>query len=240
MRYIGRVKRACIVGSSDGIGLATAQRLLADGWAVTGVSRSESALEHSRYVHCQSDVTSADYRELLRALAQSPFDAVVYSVGVGERLSLAALARELHVFEVNLMGALATAAVMLPPMLAARRGHLVVLSSLADVLVSQDYPSYNASKAALSSYFCGLSEALRGTGVAVSHVRFGFVDTKMAKSPIRPFMVTREVAAEVVVRTLCGRSRRVSFPLRMAWLVGVLRVVQSFGRLFSRARSVVR
>lgn len=228
------MKRACIVGSSDGIGLATARRLLADGWAVTGVARSESALDHPQYAHCQCDVTTADYRERLRGLARSPFDAVVYCVGVGERLSLDELARELHVFEVNLIAALTTAAIVLPPMLAIRRGHLLVLSSLADGLVSKEYPSYNASKAALSSYFSGLGAALRETGVAVSHVRFGFVDTKMAKSRFRPFMVTREVAADVVVRTLRGSSRRVSFPLRMVWLVAVLRAVQSLGRLFSR------
>lgn|SRR6185369_4964912 len=234
MRYIEPVQRACIVGSSDGIGLATARRLLADGWAVTGVSRSASAVDHPQYAHCQCDVTSADYRERLRGLAQSPFDAVVYCVGVGERLSLDELSRELHVFEVNLMAALTTAAIMLPPMLAARRGHLVVLSSLADELVSSEYPSYNASKAALSCYFSGLGAALRETGVAVSHVRFGFVDTKLAKSRFRPFMVTREVAADVVVRTLRGGSRRVSFPLRMAWLVALLRVVQRFGRFLSR------
>jgi short-subunit dehydrogenase len=228
------VKRACILGSSDGIGLATARRLLAEGWAVTGLSRSGSAVDHPQYTHCRSDVTTADYRERLRDLSQSPFDAVVYCVGIGERLSFEALARELDVFEANLMAALATAAIMLPPMLAVRRGHLLVLSSLADVLVSKEYPSYNASKAALSSYFCGLGAALSETGVVVSHVRFGFVDTKMAKSRFRPFMVTPEVAAEVVVRTLHRRSRRVSFPLRMAWFVAVLGALQSFGRLFSR------
>ena len=233
MRYTEFVKRACVVGSSDGIGLATSARLLAEGWSVIGVSRSPSAMQHPHYTHFCCDVTTPEYRALLQRLSRQAFDAIIYCVGTGERLSLDALAREVHVFEVNLMAALTTTEIMLPPMLSARQGHLVVLSSLADVLVSHEYPSYNASKAALSSYFSGLASALRNTGVAVSHIRFGFVDTKLAKSRFRPFMVTREVAAGVVVGTLRRGSRRISFPLRMAWLVAVLRVVQSFGRMLS-------
>jgi short-subunit dehydrogenase len=125
------------------------------------------------------------------------------------------------VLDVNLRAAVSTAAIVLPGMIAARQGSLIVLSSLADVLVSSEYPSYNASKAALSSYFEGLGTALRSSGVAVGHIRFGFVDTKMAKARIRPLMVSRQVAAGVVLRALRKRQRRVSFPVRMALLVGL-------------------
>ncbi|HEY3255877.1 MAG TPA: SDR family NAD(P)-dependent oxidoreductase [Polyangiaceae bacterium] len=234
MRYIGPVQRACIVGSSDGIGLATTRVLLDRGWQVVGVSRSESSVAHERYAHFCSDVATAPYRELLRGLSQQRFDAVIYCVGIGERLSLDDLARETRVFEVNLLAAVATAAIVLPPMLAAGAGQLMVLSSLADALVSPEYPSYNASKAALSSYFDGLGAALRDTGVVVSHLRFGFVATKMAKSRFKPFMITREVAAEVIARTLRARRRRVSFPLRMALLVALLGGIQRLKRLLSR------
>jgi short-subunit dehydrogenase len=234
VRYIGPVKRACIVGCSDGIGLATVRVLLADGWQVTGVSRSESEIDHRHYAHFQSDVATREYRDLLRRLAQQPFDAVIYCVGIGERLSLVDLERETRIFEVNLLAAVATAAIALPSMVAAGRGHLIVLSSLADGLVSAEYPSYNASKAGLSSYFAGLAAALRSTGVSVSQIRFGFVDTKLAKASVKPFMITREAAANVVVRSLRSGSRRVSFPLRMALLVAMLRCLQGLRRLWPR------
>ena len=234
MSYTGTMKRACIIGSSDGIGLATARVLLAEGWQVTGVSRSESQIDHPHYAHFQSDVATREYRELLQGLAREPFDAVIYCVGIGERLSLADLERETRIFEVNLLAAVATAAIVLPSMLAAGRGHLIVLSSLADGLVSAEYPSYNASKAGMSSYFAGLASALRSTGVSVSQIRFGFVDTKMAKSSVKPFLITREAAANVVARTLRSGSRRVSFPLRMALLVAVLRCFQGVRRLWRR------
>jgi NAD(P)-dependent dehydrogenase (short-subunit alcohol dehydrogenase family) len=52
------VKRACVIGSSDGIGFATAEALLAEGWEVVGVSRGVSALSHPHYTHFICDVTS--------------------------------------------------------------------------------------------------------------------------------------------------------------------------------------
>ena len=227
------MKRACVVGSSDGIGFATAEALLADGWEVVGISRSPSALAHAHYTHFTCDVASDDYRRLLREQSAEPFQALIYTVGIGEVLALDDLSRELSVLDVNLMAAVSTAAIALPGMIAAKQGSMLVLSSLADVLVSSEYPSYNASKAALSSYFDGLGTALRSSGVTVGYIRFGFVDTKMAKARTRPLMVSRQVAASAVMRALRTGQRRVSFPLRMALLVSVLRLFQSVKRVFA-------
>ncbi len=227
-----RVKRACVVGSSDGIGFATAEALLAEGWEVVGLSRGASPLSHAHYTHFTCDVTSDGYRELLREQSAEPFQALIYAAGIGEAVTLDDLSRDRRVLDVNLMAAVSTAAIVLPGMIAARQGSLVVLSSLADVLVSSEYPSYNASKAAVSSYFEGLGTALRSSGVTVSCIRFGFVDTKMAKARSRPLMVSRQVAAGVVLRALRKRQRRVSFPVRMALLVSVLSFFQSLKRLF--------
>jgi short-subunit dehydrogenase len=207
--------------------------LLAEGWDVVGVSRGASGLSHPHYTHFICDVTSDDYRRLLREQSAELFQAVIYSVGIGEPITLDDLSRDLRVLDVNLMAAVSTAAILLPGMITARQGSLIVLSSLADVLVSSEYPSYNASKAALSSYFDGLGTALQSSGVTVAYIRFGFVDTKMAKSRTRPLMVSRQIAAGVVMRALRKRQRRVSFPVRMALLVNVLRFFQSVKRLFA-------
>jgi short-subunit dehydrogenase len=226
------VKRACVVGSSDGIGFATAEALLAEGWTVVGVSRSASSLSHASYTHFTHDVTSEGYRELLREQSAEPFQAVVYAAGIGEELALDDPSRDLRVLDVNLMAAVSTAAIVIPGMVAARQGSLVVLSSMADVLVSSQYPSYNASKAALSSYFEGLGLALDSSGVNVGYIRFGFVDTKLAKGTVRPWLVSRRAAAEVVMRMLRKRQRRASFPIRMALLVTAMRFWQGLQRMF--------
>jgi NAD(P)-dependent dehydrogenase (short-subunit alcohol dehydrogenase family) len=216
-------RHALIIGNSDGIGLHCTRRLLDRGWQVTGVSRRASPVVHDRYRHHVLDVSDRDYVEKLRVLlGQEAIDTCIYCAGIGSPADPSDLRGDTHVFEVNLMGALRTAEVLVPAMVAAGRGHLVVLSSQADILVAAGMPAYAASKAALSSYFEGLGLALRPHGVAVSNLRFGFVDTKMARASVRPFMYTLDQAVDVVERVLRKRPLRLTRPLSMALLVHFL------------------
>lgn len=217
------MRHAVIVGASDGIGLAVAEALIARGWKVTGLSRSPSPLAHPAYAHTVADVTSADYRaELEAVVARGEVDACIYCAGVGDPLDLDVLAAERRTFEVNLLGAVTTIEVVLPSMRRAKRGHVVVLSSQGDVLVSSEAPAYHASKAGLSSYVEGLGLALRGTGVTLTNVRLGFVDTKIAKSSVRPFMMSAAEAARLVVGALERRRVRITHPASMAALVWLM------------------
>jgi NAD(P)-dependent dehydrogenase (short-subunit alcohol dehydrogenase family) len=219
--------RALIIGNSDGIGLALTRRLLDQGWTVAGLSRRASPLgERPAYQHAVADVSAAGYRGALEAIVstQGPFDVCVYCAGIGQLLDLGerrALDADADVIRVNLVGAVETAVVVLPSMLAAGRGHFVGLSSIGDG-VSPQAPSYAASKAGLSSYLEALALALRPRGVRVTNLRFGFVDTKMAKSPVRPFMISPSRAADVVLGCLERRPARFSFPRRTAALAFLL------------------
>lgn len=217
---------ALVVGNTDGVGLALTRRLLDAGYRVTGVSRRESALTHARYEHAVLDASRADYREGLVALLArvGPCSLCVYCAGVGDLLDLDDLSREAHTVRVNLVGAVETSAVVIPAMVAARAGHFVALSSLGDG-VSPDAPAYAASKAGLSSYLDGLALRLRPRGVYVTNVRLGFVDTKMAKSPVRPMMMSVERAVDIVMDCVARRPARRSAPAAMALAMFVLRCV---------------
>ena len=218
-------QKVLIVGSSDGIGLAAARRLAGRGWQVSGISRSPSPLVDQRYRHFIADVSSAEYPELVRTVVRErgPFEACIYCAGIGGPFHVAHIENDEHVFAVNLTGALRTARELLPPMVAAGRGHLIVLSSQADELTLTHAPSYSASKAAMSAYFEGIGLVLRPRGVAVTNLRFGFVDTKMARAKYKPFCMTVDKAAHIVERCLVTRPLRCTRPLRMAVLVSVLR-----------------
>jgi NAD(P)-dependent dehydrogenase (short-subunit alcohol dehydrogenase family) len=216
-----------VIGSSDGIGRRLVERLLAAGWTVTGVSRSASEPLGEGHEHHVLDVRSPAYRAELAAICErrGPFDAAVYCAGVGELLALDALGEQRAAFEVNLLGAVDSFEVLAPAWRAARRGHFVVLSSLADKLVGPEAPGYNASKAAVTSYFESLALAVRPHGIAVTNLRLGFVDTKMAKSPVRPFMMSRDRAVRIIERALAKRPIRRSSPWSMAMLCAALGVV---------------
>ncbi|MEO7095631.1 MAG: SDR family NAD(P)-dependent oxidoreductase, partial [Polyangiales bacterium] len=216
--------RALVVGASDGIGLAVARKLVEAGWHVTTVSRRPTPIEHERHVTATLDVRDAGYRGELAALLadRTDLDVAIYCAGIGDVLDVTTMQPEHDVFAVNLLGAVATGEVVLPRMVAAGRGHFVALSSLADVLISPETPSYSASKAGLSSWLSGMSLAMKPRGVTVTNVRFGFVDTKMAKSPSKPFMISVDRAAAHVMRAIETRPFRLSRPLPMVALVWLL------------------
>ena len=48
---------AIITGTSSGIGLATATRLLDRGWDVAGISRRNPPIASDNYLHIQLDVS---------------------------------------------------------------------------------------------------------------------------------------------------------------------------------------
>jgi short-subunit dehydrogenase len=201
-------KSALLVGNSDGIGLAVTRRLLADGWEVTGVSRSSSPVQDSSYTHHVLDVTSAEYPELLSQLADAgDIDLCIYLAGIGELIDTSDMDHEVHVVDVNLMGMIRTVAAIVPGMVERDRGHFIGVSSLADELLSGEAPSYHASKAGFSCYLGSLAITLKRTGVAVTNVRFGFVDTKMAKGDRKPLMLSVEEATERIERCIRTRPR---------------------------------
>lgn len=233
-------RRALLVGNSDGIGLALTDRLLADGWQVTGLSRSplERRTAGERYLHVTLDVNEPAYRGELARLwdARGPFELVVHLVGVGSGIESGPdgaedLSREARTVRTNLVSLVELVEELLPRLVARGEGHLVGLSSIADRLLVPDAPSYVASKAAYSSYLRSTAKRVRRTGVAVTNVRFGFVDTKLAQAPVKPMEVTPERAAEVLVRGLRRRPDELTFPRTMGLLVRVARAVQDLGTL---------
>ncbi len=218
---------ALVVGASSGIGLALARRLVGRDWTVIGLARRTSELAHDRYTHVIADVRAPDYRTtLVDALGTAVPDVCIYCTGIGKELALPDLSAEADVFTTNLTGAVITAEVVIPRMLEAKGGHFVGLSSQGDVMTDGSAPSYAASKAGMTTYLEGLARACRPQGVFVTNVRFGFVDTAMAKSSIRPFMISAERAAELVDRCLERRPIRYTYPWRMAALLWLLRGVR--------------
>ncbi len=216
---------ALIIGSSDGIGLALTELLLAKGWRVSGLSRSATPIDHEQFTGHIADVRDdafpAAVRDAWAALEDS--STCIYCVGIGELLDPESMKPERAVFEVNLIGAVAVAQQLVPRMVRRGHGHFIALSSQADTFVDHNAPSYGASKAGLSSYLHGLALAVRKRGVAITNLRFGFVDTKMATSEVRPFMITREQAARRVWRCMNRRPIRDTYPKRMAALLWLLR-----------------
>jgi short-subunit dehydrogenase len=211
--------KALLIGNSDGIGLATTSRLLAAGWNIIGVSRSESPISNAAYLHRVADVSDNRYSDLVNELVmKSSLDLCIYFVGIGELLDPLDMSGEARIIDVNLTGMVKTAAAVIPQMVKGKGGHFIGVSSVADELVSAEAPSYHASKAGFSNYLVGLALALKSKGVHVTNIRFGFVDTKMAKGDVTPFMMSVEKAVShlencIRKKPVCFTAPKVAIPL---------------------------
>jgi short-subunit dehydrogenase len=205
---------ALIVGSSDGIGLELCRELLKREWQVFGISRSKSPLKDSRYKHYVSNVTSQEFKTIVKEIINNGhhIDLCVYCAGIGELLDLSDMSFESEVFKVNLLGLIDLASIIIPVMVKVGQGHFIGISSVADAMLSPEAPSYHASKAGFSNYLESLALALREKGVFVSNIRFGFVETKMAKGDIKPFMMSVHKAVSIILYCINNKMVRVTRP----------------------------
>jgi short-subunit dehydrogenase len=147
------------------------------------------------------------------------------AIGTGEEVENWEVARA--VLAVNLDGALATVAGVLPEMRRRGMGQIALISSLAAYCGLPVTPIYCASKAALKTY----GEALRGwlapQGIAVNVVMPGFVRTPMSARfrGAKPGMMSPEHAALLIRRGLERNRARIAFPSTLAfgmWWLSVL------------------
>jgi NAD(P)-dependent dehydrogenase (short-subunit alcohol dehydrogenase family) len=207
-------RNALLIGNSDGIGLATTKELLRRGWNVVGISKSASPVEGDSYRHIIASVADDQYPEAVRRARDelADVDLCIYFAGIGELLDPTSMKHEVEVFSVNLLGMVVTVTNVVPPMVARGKGHFVGLSSVADEMLSAEAPSYHASKAGFSNYLEGLALALEPTGVKVTNIRFGFVDTKMAKGDVKPFMMPLDRAVDHVMTCIAKQPVRHTAP----------------------------
>ncbi len=205
--------RALFIGNSDGIGLAATRRLLETGWEIVGISKSDSSINNEHYRHHVMDVSDIKYMDSLDEIVKdNPPDLCIYFAGIGEFLNIRDMSMEPKVIDVNFTGMVRTAAVVIPKMVKVRRGHFIGLSSMADELISSEAPSYCASKAGFSAYLAALRKPARKKGIYITNVRFGFVDTKMAKSDVRLFMISVEKAVDHLEYCIKKKPARYSTP----------------------------
>lgn len=233
-------RRALITGASSGIGAALARTLAREGVEVVLVARREAALREladaitkdGGKAHVEvldvgdPEATVATIERLDDALGG--LDLVVANAGVaghrwGGKLDWDACRT---IVDVNVRGAAATLVAVLPRMVARGHGQLVGLSSVAQYRGLPNNASYCASKAFLSTFLESLRVDLRGTGVSVTDVRAGFVDTPLSAGvPTKPFEIDADAAAKLIRDAIAARRGVLVFPLPMRMLGGLLTVM---------------
>jgi short-subunit dehydrogenase len=215
-----------IIGASEGLGLALAQAMQAEGAHLILSARSTEKLKAavanlpgSRAV--AMDVTDAASVQT-GVLAAGSVDGVVYCVGAYDPMAAPDWqpGRAEVMAEANYIGALRVLSHLVPDFAARRAGHIVLIGSLAGFRGLPGAIGYGSSKAALMHLAENLRVDLRGRGVRVQLANPGFIATRLtAKNQFRmPQLMTPELAASHVMRLMRSKRFAASFPAPFAWL----------------------
>ena len=198
-----------ITGASTGIGAATAAQAVEAGWRVALTARSAAKLEAlvaelgpERVAGFPSDVADFASQERLVAAVRGHFgriDAVFANAGVGGQpggFSAAPVASWRRMVDVNILGVAHTLRAVLADIVASE-GHVLITGSVAGRKTLRG-SMYSATKWAVSAIGYGLREELRGTGVRVTLIEPGLVDTPFFEQPQADALTASDVARSVV------------------------------------------
>lgn len=173
---------ALITGASSGIGECFARALAARGHNLLLVARSVDKLEararELRAAHSiQAEPLAFDLSargaaaELVKTLRerQLPVGLLVNNAGFGGREEFwnLSLARQSAMISLNVLAIVELTHLLLPPMLEARRGGIINVSSTASFQPLPYTTTYAATKAFVTSFSLGLAEEVRPYGVTV-------------------------------------------------------------------------
>jgi short-subunit dehydrogenase len=187
----GRV--VLITGASSGLGEATARACARDGARLVLAARRAELLRalaaELEMAGCETLVLTTDMRdpEQIRAMGTAAVerfgrvDALVANAGVGHSATVAETTEEqlLEQVDVNLLGVVRSVQAVLPAMLAARRGHILVMASVSAAITMPGAAVYGATKAAVVAFCEGLRREVSEYGIAVTAILPGFIATPM-------------------------------------------------------------
>ncbi len=178
-------KTAVITGASSGIGEATAVRLAEEGYSVVlgarRVERLKAVAERTGGVAHELDVTSATSVEAFAAQV-GRCDVLVNNAGLAsgvETVEALDLERVRTMWETNVMGLIRVTQALMPR-LKEVKGHVVNLGSIAGFEVYPGGGGYTASKHAVRVLTKTLRVELLGTGVRVTEIAPGLVETEFS------------------------------------------------------------
>lgn len=179
------VRRVVLTGSSGGIGSATAQAFLDNGWSVIGLDRANppAAIADSiTHVECDLSDASAIADTLAAHVGDGPLHALVNNAAIGLDKALTETSNDDwdRVMNINVRAAFICMR-ELSPALAAASGAIVNVASVHAVATSTNVGAYAASKGALVALTRAAALEFADQGVRCNAVLPGAVDTPMLR-----------------------------------------------------------
>ena len=218
-------KSAVVTGGSRGIGRAIAVRLARQGADVcfsyranaAAAAETAAAVEElgRQALQVEADVSEPDSAQALVGAALERFgkvDILVNNAGITRDDLIMRMSPEAwtEVLQTNLFGAFYTIKAATRPMLKARGGRIVNITSVSGQAGQMGQANYSAAKAGLIGLTKATARELASRGITCNAVAPGFIETELtselpeallteirARTPLDRFGTTEEVAAAV-------------------------------------------
>jgi NAD(P)-dependent dehydrogenase (short-subunit alcohol dehydrogenase family) len=168
-------KSAIVTGAAAGIGRATVERLVADGWRVVGIDRTDISIEGAELLAGDA----GDPSVLTAALERcgGSLDALVCSAGIPPSGPWESREHWDEVIAVDLTAPFEALRVCMPALVAARGSAVLVGSIVGAVEGSLRSPAYAAAKAGLEGLARSMAVIGAPDGVRVNVVAPGAIAT---------------------------------------------------------------
>lgn len=189
-----KIKTAIVTGASSGIGKAIAEKLAAENIQVVLVARSKTKLtalaedlnnkQANIAIAIPTDVSEQSEVESMVQQATEKFGTIdMYVNNAGLMLDAAVTDGKLDKWEqmidVNIKGVLYGLHQVIPNMIEQKFGHIINISSVSGHEVTKMSTVYSATKFAVRAISMGLEKELAHTGVRVTNISPGMVDTRL-------------------------------------------------------------
>ncbi len=188
MRVELRGKVVLITGASSGIGAKVAVLLAERGAipiltarSVDKMERLAASISGEHAVYAMDVRSDEQVRETVARVVEryGKIDVLLNNAGYGEfiRFADASIAHFQDMLDVNYMGSVRCTHAVLPDMMRAGQGHIVNVASMAGKMATAKSTAYAATKHAVLGFTNALRRELQGSGIAVSAVNPGPIDT---------------------------------------------------------------
>ena len=224
-------KKIVIVGATSGIGRKMAELYIEKGNKVGITGRRSELLEEIKRQSAQRidyerfDVTKPGIKAHLDSLVSKlgGLDILVISAGGGDISKDLDWQIDKMTIDTNVNGFAEIANWGFNYFIKQGHGSLATISSIASLRGNSWAPAYSASKAFQSNYFEGLAIKAKRLkkDISITCIEPGFVDTHMAKSSKKIWVMPVEKAAKRIITAIEKKKRRSHLSTRW-WLLAKL------------------
>ncbi len=206
-----------IIGATSGIGHKLWQHYSSNGNRIAVIGRRKDEIE-SMMRECpdytigfQCDISDIQkfndtFDEVLKELIT--LDLVVLCAGIGELNPDLHVETELATVRVNVEGWTNCVDKAYNQFFLQKHGHLAVITSVGGLQPTPIAPSYSASKAFQINYIKAIQKKSKATGVDVTEIRPGLIDTRMAKGEGLFWVMPVDKVTTKIIKAIDNKSRR--------------------------------